>query len=67
VARLLDEAPPGSGDAPLAIVYPDTDLDQALDVLYAILGAAHESQQHMTAAAVLNTYRDLLEQTSAGR
>lgn len=64
VGRLIDEAPPGSGDVPLAIVYPDTDLDQALDVLYAILGAAHESQQHMTAAAVLDTYRDLLERTS---
>jgi len=62
VARFLDEGPPRPSRRALAVVYPDTDLDQALDVLYAVLGAAHESQQHMTAAAVVATYRELLEQ-----
>ncbi|MEU4214136.1 DUF2254 family protein [Actinoplanes sp. NPDC026623] len=61
VARWLDE-PDITDDAERsAIVYPDDDLDHALDTLYAILGAAHESQQHATAADVVQAYRRLLD------
>jgi uncharacterized membrane protein len=59
IARWLDDGEVAARGEPLAVVYPDNDLDHAFDVLYAILGAAHESKQHMTAADVLAAYRRL--------
>ncbi|MGC1215481.1 MAG: DUF2254 family protein [Micromonospora sp.] len=60
-ARWITGAQPGTDDEPpLAIVYPDDDLDRLLDVLYSLLVAAHESHQHMAAARVLEAYRALL-------
>jgi hypothetical protein len=56
VARWLDEPEPAADDEPLAVVHPDDNLNRALDVLYAVLGAAHESKQHTTAADVLTAY-----------
>jgi len=46
---------------PLAIVYREGDLDRLLDVFYSMLIAAHESQQHTFAAAVLHAYSRLLQ------
>ena len=50
---------------PLAVVYPDTYLDQLLDSVYGLLVVAHESHQHLTAARVLDVYRALLPQAPA--
>lgn len=61
-ARWVGDEPDGrEPDEPrLAVVYPDDDVNHLLDVLYAVLVAAHESQQQQTAARVLATYRLLL-------
>jgi uncharacterized membrane protein len=49
---------------PLAIVYREDDVDRVLDVLYSMLIAAHESDQHTFAAAVLRAYSRLLQRAS---
>lgn len=64
IARWIDEPCPTDEDPPLPVVYPDQDLDRALDVLYSMLGAAHESQQHQTATRVLATYRELISRAT---
>lgn len=64
LARWLEESDQPADSPPLPIVYPDEDMEHALDVLYAVLGAAHESQQHATAADVVRAYRGLLERTN---
>ncbi|WP_168215253.1 DUF2254 family protein [Micromonospora sp. MH33] len=65
-ARWLAEGPPEAQAPPLAVVYQDADLDQVLDVFYSLLVVSHESQQHMTAAQVLEAYGRLLGQAGPG-
>jgi uncharacterized membrane protein len=57
-SKPVDHGPPGAGE--LAVVYRDNDLDRVLSWIYSLLVAAHESQQHLIAAEVLDTYRALL-------
>ena len=52
------------GDAQLPVVYRDNDLDRSLSWIHSLLVAAHESQQHLIAAAVLDTYRSLIQLAS---
>lgn len=61
-ARWIDEGNHRSDPAepPLAIVYPDHDLDVVLDGIYALVVVSHESHQHLTARRVLDVYRVLL-------
>jgi hypothetical protein len=53
-----DHGAPGVEELP--VVYRDNDLDRALSWIYSLLIAAHESQQHLIVAEVLDTYRALL-------
>ena len=48
------------GGHELPVVYRDNDLDRTLSWIHSLLIASHESQQHLLAAAVLDTYRALL-------
>jgi len=69
-ARLLDADPAADADQTgpvLPVVYLDNDLDRVFEVLFSLVIVAHESQQHMEAARVLDTYRRLAERTSGER
>jgi hypothetical protein len=67
-ARLLENDPAtDTGDVSqdaLPVVYRDNDLDRIFESLYSLVVVAHESQQHMEAARVLETYRSLLERAT---
>jgi Predicted membrane protein (DUF2254) len=63
-ARWLEADPARLGTGPradLPIVYPDNDFDRICETFYSLLVVAHESQQHMQAARVLETYGSLIE------
>ena len=68
--RLIDEDPAAeaaeSADV-LPVVYPDNDLDRVFEVFFSLVVVARESQQHMEAARVLETYRRLVDRTSGDR
>lgn len=51
----------------LPVVYPDRLEDRLYEVLYSLGVAAHESQQHMQAARLLDLYRMLLRRTGGER
>lgn len=53
----------GPGERPLAVVYRSDDLGRLVDVLYSLLVVAQESHQEMFAAAVLSTYRKLIDRS----
>lgn len=55
-----ENVPAPKREQPMAVVYPDNDIERAFDTLYSLLLAAHESHQHMTAARVLDAYAALL-------
>jgi uncharacterized membrane protein len=66
-ARLLEKDPATEGraaDEVVPVVYPDNDLDRVFEVLFSLVVVAHESQQNMEAARVLDTYRRLVERTT---
>ena len=67
-ARWIDEQNRSGGptEPPLAIVYPDNDLDVVLDGIYSLVVVAHESHQHQTARRVLDAYRILLRRARGG-
>jgi uncharacterized membrane protein len=58
-----DATAPGTGprEQLLAVVYRYSDMDRVADLLYSLLVVGQESHQEMFAAAVLGTYRKLLE------
>jgi uncharacterized membrane protein len=62
-ARLLsdDPAAPDADTERARIVYPDNALDRVFEVLLSLAVVAYESRQHMQAARVLETFRDLVE------
>lgn len=68
VLRWVEEDPAHQGEParPIAVVYPDNDLERLLDVLYSVAVAAHESHQSQTAAELVNAYATILERTPHG-
>jgi hypothetical protein len=66
--RLLERDPAaetaGGDDVVLPVVYPDNDLDRVFEVLFSLVVVAHESQQNMEAARVLETYRRIVDRTT---
>jgi uncharacterized membrane protein len=64
-ARWLDQtgasAPSAQLEHPLAIVYTENTLDRLFDIFSSLLIAAHESQQHTFAAAILHAYANILD------
>jgi hypothetical protein len=69
--RLLERDPAaetaGGDDVVLPVVYPDNDLDRVFEVLFSLVVVAHESQQNMEAARVLETYRRIVDRTTGDR
>lgn len=57
-----DREPPSRAEDQerLGVVYMDNDLDRIFEILFSLLLGAEESRQHMTAARVLDVYRELL-------
>lgn len=61
-----DPAATRPGDDPLPIVYPDRDLERIFEILYSLVVVTYESRQHMQAARLLDTYRQLLDSAADG-
>jgi uncharacterized membrane protein len=51
----------GGQERPMAVVYRNDDLGRLVDVLYSLLVVGQESRQELFAAAVLGTYRKLID------